>query len=149
VDKLDDTWHDRDFLVLREAARNVDVTPLAHMSGPTARDLADRTGLSVEDTYLAMRALADAGLVQARWPIDEEASEINRLSAEARRMVGLWPTAETAADRMIAALEAIAENTDDEDTRSRARKIRDAMTGAGRDIVVAAAAAAITGQIPT
>ena len=51
---------------------------------------------------------------------------------------------------MIAALEAIADNTDeDEDThRARARKALDALTGAGKHIGLAVATAYATGQIP-
>lgn len=50
---------------------------------------------------------------------------------------------------MIAALEAIAENTDvDDDTRGRARKILEGVTGAGRQIGISVAAAVITGQLP-
>ena len=49
---------------------------------------------------------------------------------------------------MITALEAIADNTDDEDTRTRARKILDSLTGAGKTIGISVATAALTGQIP-
>ena len=70
------------------------------------------------------------------------------VSGEALRQVGMWPTAETAFDRMITALQAIAVNTEDDDTRTRARKILDGLTCAGKSIGLSVATAAITGQIP-
>jgi hypothetical protein len=75
---------------------------------------------------------------------------VSRVSGDARRLVGSWPTPETALDRMIEALEAIAANiATDEDTRSRARKLLDGFQSAGRDVASAAARAAITSHIPT
>lgn len=50
---------------------------------------------------------------------------------------------------MIAALEAIAESTDeDEDTRTRARRVLDGMLAGGKTIGLGVATAAITGQLP-
>jgi hypothetical protein len=63
--------------------------------------------------------------------------------------VGVWPSPESGLDRMIAALEAIANNIkEDEDTRGRARKALDALTGARKHIGLAMATAYATGQIP-
>ncbi|MDN4175619.1 hypothetical protein QWY28_21840 [Nocardioides sp. SOB77] len=57
-------------------------------------------------------------------------------------------TAETALDRMIAALEAIAADTDDEDTRTRARKVIDGLSSAARLICLSVATTMATGQLP-
>jgi hypothetical protein len=73
---------------------------------------------------------------------------VGDITERALTTVGVWPTPETALDRIIAALEAIADNTDDEDTRTRARKILDGLTGTGRQLGIAVAGAAISGQIP-
>jgi DNA-binding Lrp family transcriptional regulator len=144
-DPLQDTWTSRDLPVLREAARLLDsATGWARFS-----QLADATRLSLAEVEAAVSALESDGYITARrvWP--REASRVGSLSAEARRQVGLWPTPESALDRMIAALEAIAANVDeDEDTRSRARKILDGLTGAGREVGIAVVGAAISGQIP-
>jgi len=70
------------------------------------------------------------------------------VSGEALRQVGIWPTAETAFDRMISSFFAVAANTENDDTRARARKILDGLTGAGKTIGLSVATAAITGQIP-
>lgn len=146
TEPLPDAWVSRDLPVLREAARIVDAD--ANFAGARFHEVAEATGLHVDDVLLAARALESAGLVELRLVMPAKAGRFVRISAEARRDVGLWPSPETGLDRMIAALEAIAENTDDDDTRTRARKILDALTGAGKTIGLSVAAAAITGQIP-
>ncbi|HEY8721483.1 hypothetical protein [Pengzhenrongella sp.] len=72
---------------------------------------------------------------------------ITHISAKARRELGLWPSAEAGADRLMAALDALIAQAKPAD-RSRLEKVRDGLVGAGRDMVVSVAAAVITGQIP-
>lgn len=142
---MSDQWNNRDLPVLVASVRGVDVD----FSGIRIHEIASETGLSDETVMLALRALESDGLVEVRWAMPARAARVVRVSGEARRRVGVWPTAETALDRMVAALEAIAQNTDaDEDTRSRARKILEGLSGAGRQIGISVAAAAITGQLP-
>jgi hypothetical protein len=69
------------------------------------------------------------------------------VTADARRLAGLWPTPDTAADRIVIALELLVANAKTDEDRSRARKALEALGGAGRDPSVAVAAAAITGQV--
>lgn len=148
MDTLDDQWDRRDFPVLREIVRNLDTAP--DIPGPSITELAAATGLTPTAARAAAHALDDAGLIRMAWVGGGGLqSQALKISAEARRLAGVWPTPETALDRMVTALEAIAASTSDEDTRTRARKLRDALTGAGRDLGMAAARAAITGQIPT
>lgn len=143
---LVETYSTRDLPVLREAARVLDSE--AGMYGLRFSQLVEATGLPATQVELALRALAEDGLLEVRWAHPREASRIAGLTSAARERVGLWPTPASALERMIAALEAIAQNTDDEDTRTRARKILDGLAGAGRQIGISVAAAALTGQIP-
>jgi hypothetical protein len=148
MDLLDDRWNDREFPVLREAARRFDRDPRLDMV--PLWEISAETKIDVHETQAAARALEGAGLIEMLWAGGAAGSSLVKgISAEARVKVGLWPSPETALDRMVAALEAIAENSSDEDTRSRARKIIDAISGAGRDLGIAVASAAITGQIQT
>lgn len=144
---LDDTWHWREFPVLREAVRGADEDPYL---GIRFDAVAEATGLELMDVVRAAKALEDEGLIEAHRYIGPGASNrFVRVAGEARRRVGSWPTQETALDRIITALEAIAANTDeDDDTRTRARKILEGLAGTGRQIGIAVAGAAITGQIP-
>jgi hypothetical protein len=148
MDKLDDQWNDRDYPVLREIARRIDSDP--RRRGVSLGEIALETKISNDRTLLAAQALDDDGLVKVHWAGGSGIeSLVAGISAEARRLVGLWPSPETGMERMIAALEAIAANTSDEDTRTRAQKLLDGFKSAGRELTLAAGRAFITGQIPT
>lgn len=141
-----DTWSTRDLPVLAASVAGVDAEPVM---GVRFQHLAETTGLDLHDVWLAAKALERDGLVVLReYAGGPTGGSVRGVSGEAHRLVGMWPTEVTALDRMIAALEAIADNTDDEDTRTRARKVLDGLSGAGRTIGLSVATAAITGQIP-
>lgn len=147
-DLLPDRWHDRDFPVLRALTARFEAgsRPLR------APEIAEELGLDVDAVRMSIKRLGDAGYLvrPTNGPrLGSLAGEfVNDITPDALTATGVWPTPESALDRMIAALEAIAANTDDEDTRGRARKILDGLTGAGKSIGISVAAAAITGQIP-
>lgn len=140
---MSDTWHNRDLPVLDAAVTGVDEDQFVDDS-----TIVRATGLSEEDVQRALRALASDNLIK-HGPVlaDGSITLVTGVSGRARRAVGAWPTPETAADRMIAALEQIAANTDDEDTRSRVRKILEGLGGSGRQIAVGVGTAIITGQV--
>ena len=142
---LPDTWHSRDLPVLREVVRLLDETIGAPVR---ATEVETNLAMTEDDVQRAGLALETAGLVQVEGVDQLAVLFFSDVSASARRAAGAWPTPESALDRMVAALEAIAANTDDEDTRTKARKLLDGITGAGRSIALAATTAAVTGQIP-
>lgn len=145
---LPDTWHELDHPVLCDVVRRFDEDAWR----VETRDVAESTGLPEADVRQAFRRLVRGGLLtepplhsrQNGWQYDDVAG----FAPEALTLTGRWPTPELAFDRMVAALEAIA-TTDDEDTRTRARKLLDGLTGAGKQVGLSVAAAAITGQIPS
>lgn len=142
---LPGVWNDRDLPVLTSVVRRIDATgDNVHLA-----DVQGDTWLSEDDVVRAGTNLKRAGLVKV---VDAAGFPVIRFvnfSDDALWIVGLWPTAETALDRMNAALQAIAENTEaDEDTRTRARKVLDGLTGGAKSIGLSVAAAAITGQLP-
>ncbi len=61
--------------------------------------------------------------------------------------VGAWPTPETALDRMLAALDKIAQNTDDSGTRTNAQRTA-AWLRSSATVGLTVASAMITGQLP-
>jgi hypothetical protein len=147
---VEDTWAGRDLLFLRELVDQLQLTPSTDI---TAQGVG--TALSWDDraTLAAFQNLRRGGYLHevAGAPRRGGDTAVDRpldVTEKALRAVGAWPTPETALDRIIAALEAIAENTDDEDTRTRARRILAGFAGAGRQIGIAVAGAAITGQLP-
>lgn len=143
---MTDIWNEEHLPVLDAAVHGVDAD--TQLSGIRIHDIAATTGLTDDQVMRALRALESDALVEVRWAMPARAGRVVRVSGEARRIVGVWPTPGDAFARMIKALEAIAENTDDEDTRTRAKKILDGMTGAGRQIGISVATAVVTGQLP-
>jgi hypothetical protein len=145
TDLLDDVWHSRDLPVLREVCRTKEQQQRGFVD---LKPISESLGLSYEEVTAAALNLERAGLVELLGGFGSGLPHVKDVSEQALREVGLWPSPDTALDRMVAALQAIATNTDDEDTRTRARKILEGFAGAGRQIGVTVAAAALTGQLP-
>jgi hypothetical protein len=146
---LDDTWASRDLPVLKAIAARLDQSPGRPLFIDDLRAaVADQ--MSADDVTRAVTALHDAQIIEAGYsPRRGGVSNIGgvrSISGEGRRLVGMWPTPETALDRMLAALEQIEATSDDPDERSRAARFRDGLLGAGRDLAVEVIAATITRQ---
>lgn len=104
------------------------------------------TGLDVTQVFRALQALEAEGLVEVRWVSPSTRARVVRISGEARRAVGQWPTSETALERTVQALEVIAGNTDHpahEDAATAADAFRHACRA-----LQAVGAAALTGEMP-
>jgi len=137
-----DTWDHRDLPVLRSIVAGIDRG--AHMT-PDA--IVEETGIDEDQVTIAIEALESDGLVIGAPRYAGGIRFVSKVSGEARRKAGSWPTPETGVGRLIAALQDIAENSDSEDHRTRAQKALDALTGAGKQIAVSVASAVITGQV--
>lgn len=143
---LPETWDSRELPVLREAVRLIEADD--GFGSARLGDIALAAGLEEGDVIKSLRALESAGLIEARWAMPAQAARVVQISGRARQLVGQWPSEETALDRMLAALEAIASKTDDPEEKTRVRKFA-AWLGAGATTVgTQVAAAVITGQIP-
>jgi hypothetical protein len=141
---LPDTWSSRDLPVLVEVARHFDrsTDPL------NAWQVAQATGLTAEDVTKAGRALASDDLVEIEIDMDGSA-DFRGISGEARRLTGLWPSPEVAADRLLAALEQAIERAQTPEQRSHLQRALDGILRAGRDVAVGVAGGVLTGQVPT
>ncbi len=83
----------------------------------------EATGLEPEDVVAACRALEATGYVEMRWNMPPgRAASVVRVDERAQQYAGAWPTPESGFDRLIAALEHIAENTEDDDERTQLRQ---------------------------
>jgi hypothetical protein len=140
-----DRWAAQDHAVLVDATRRIEER--GHMVA--IAEVAHALQLDIEDVMRSARNLNRGEYVTVIGGWGGAVTHFQDVTKKGLHETGLWPTPESALDRMIAALEAIADHTDDEDTRTRARKILDGMTGAGRHIGLAAAIAVVTGQLPT
>lgn len=144
--RLDDVCGPRDFPVLVATARLLDQTHRPQMSQSIAKVL----GLDQRDVAAALTNLSHRHLeVRDASTYGERGCYVVGIRPAGLEAVGQWPSPETAADRLIAALEALIDNTaEGSPKQSRLKAARDGLLGAGRDVLVEVAGAAITGRIP-
>lgn len=131
-----DSWNERHLPVLLSAVARFEAGEDVHGS-----HIADDTELTQDVVDRTARELRSMGYLDVRF--SSEGFWVEELSIEARRIAGAWPTPESFAERLIAAVEQglAAAKTDDE--RSRWRKLLDGLTSAGRDVVVNASGSAL------
>ena len=128
-DPLDDVWFTRDLPVLRAIARLVD-SP-AHGGAPYLGQVVPASGLPKPQVAAAARALLQAGYVAALTNVAGEVVRFTGLSAEARRLAGLWPTPQGEWDRLREQLALRAEKAPTEVERSRWQALAAAAEGLG------------------
>lgn len=143
---LDDVWSIRDLPVLVATVRLLDETGRPVQ----ANQISTATGIAEAEVQRALTNLGREHLEVADWGslVGKDWVAIAKTAA-GLRAAGAWPSAEVAADRLIAALEEIIDNTvDGSPKQSRLKAARDALLAAGRDVLVEVAGAAITGRVP-
>ncbi|SDS08177.1 hypothetical protein [Actinopolymorpha singaporensis] len=146
MEPIEDTWYTRDLPLLRATVRLCDKSATG---GASFTGIAAESGMSESEVHAGLRALDHGGyFVKTEGAWGAGIIHVFGVTGEARRVVGSWPSPETAADRIEAALEALAKNAPTEVEKSNARRALEAIRSAGRDVVVSVAAAVITGQIP-
>ncbi|WP_146227998.1 hypothetical protein [Micromonospora sp. S4605] len=140
------TWEERDLLVLRAAVEycedNNDYAEVHHLRG--------RLDLSERDIRKALNALCaeTPKLFQNYWHAPGTGViRVERPTGEARRRLGLWPTPETLADRLVQAMTQAAEQEPDEEKRGRLKTAASWFGNAGRDVLVDVTAAVINRQM--
>jgi hypothetical protein len=144
---LPDVWFTRDLPVLRAIARLVDSSQ--HGSSPYLLGaVVPASGLPKAEVVAAAQALAAAGYIE---PLTNHAGDIVRItaiSAEARRLAGLWPTPQGEWDRLLEQLAARALNAATDVERSRWRAFAEAATAVGPDDGALLMSALIGGYVP-
>ena len=127
---LADTWFSRDLPVLRAIARLVD-EPTHGGSPYLLGAVVPASGLPKAEVVAAAKALAAAGYIE---PLTNHAGDIVRItaiSAEARRLAGLWPTPQGEWDRLLEQLTVRAANAPTDVERERWRTFADAAAAVG------------------
>ena len=143
---LPDVWFTRDLPVLRAIVRLLDEPP--HGSAPYLGAVVPASGLPRPQVVSAANALVTAGYAQA---LTNHAGEIVRftaISAEARRLAGLWPTPQGEWERLLEQLEARASQAMTEVERGRWRAMADAAAALGPDDGALLMSALIGGYVP-
>jgi hypothetical protein len=128
---LDDVWTTRDLPILLELARRLD------------------GGIDDRQAAVAAAALEDAGYIDGVHVEEMRGPLIaTHVTEKARREVGLWPSAETGVDRLVAALDVLAEQAEDEEERTRWQRFREHVTRNGAQVGWSLVTAVLTGQLP-
>jgi len=147
LDPLPDTWFTRDLPVLRAIARLVDAPE--HGGSPYLLGaVVPASGLPKTEVVVAAKALASAGYIE---PLTNHAGDIVRItaiSAEARRLAGLWPTPQGEWDRLLEQLAARAERAPTEVERARWRAFSEAAVAVGAHDGALLMSALIGGYVP-
>ncbi len=139
---MEDTWTNRDLPVLDATVRLLDTSFF-----PRARDIAAAAGMDIETTGRALETLAGTYVDLSLSMGGPESWNVSAVSAEARRAVGQWPTAESLITRLAEAFSAAAEREPDQKKKNRLRSIAGMLGGAGRDIAVEVAAKVVEHQM--
>ncbi|MBN1093149.1 hypothetical protein JKP75_11650 [Blastococcus sp. TML/M2B] len=144
---LPDTWFTRDLPVLRAIARLVDAPE--HGGSPYLLGaVVPASGLPKADVVVAAKALAAGGYIE---PLTNHAGEIVRItaiSAEARRLAGLWPTPQGEWDRLLEQLAARAANAPTDVERQRWGAFADAAAAVGEEAGALLMQSLIGGYVP-
>ncbi|MGY1916554.1 hypothetical protein [Blastococcus sp. SYSU DS0973] len=144
---LPDVWFTRDLPVLRAIARLVDEPK--HGGAPyLLGSVVPGSGLPKAEVIAAAKALASAGYIE---PLTNHAGDIVRItaiSAEARRLAGLWPTPQGEWERLLEQLTARAEKAPTDVERQRWRAFADAAAAVGEHDGALLMSALIGGYVP-
>lgn len=131
-----DRWNTRDLPVLKAAVEIFD----QEGRNASAAELGEATGLDHDTVQQALRALyLEPYFEKGRNAFSGHILGVGAPTGAAMRTAGLWPTPETQLERMIAALEAAAEDDDRQpEERSRLRNIAQSLKGAAYSIAIGA-----------
>lgn len=143
---LPGVWFTRDLPVLRAVARLVDGPE--HGGNPYLGQVVPASGLPKADVLAAARSLASAGLVEVLTTYSGEIVRFTGISAEARRLAGVWPTPQGEWDRLLEQLRARAANAPTDVERERWQRFADAAAEVGDDDGALLMAALVGGYVP-
>ena len=143
---LDDVWFTRDLPVLRAIARLVD-SP-AHGGAPYLGQVVPASGLPKAEVTAAARALVSAGYVEALTNVAGDVVRFTGMTAEARRLAGLWPTPQGEWDRLLEQLETRAQKAPTEVERARWQEFARAARAVGSDDGALLMSALVGGYVP-
>jgi hypothetical protein len=143
---LADAWFARDLPVLRAIARLVDGPEFG--GAPYLGQVVPASGLPKAEVTAAARALLSAGYVEALTNYAGEIVRFTGISAEARRLAGLWPTPQGEWERLVEQLAVRAENAPTDVERQRWQALAEAAGALGNDDGALLMAALIGGYVP-
>jgi hypothetical protein len=130
---VEDTWAARDVPVLRSVVELLD-----HSYMVTVSDIAGRTGLELAEVARSLEAMDPTFLDFRKTETGGDPTfwYVNRVTPEARRAVGQWPTAEGLIDRLVTALNEAANREEDAERHLQLRQAAGLLGETVRDVAV-------------
>jgi hypothetical protein len=138
---VEDTWAVRDIPVL-----NAVVALLEQSYMVTVSDIAGRTGLDLADVARSLDALGPTYVDFRKTETGGDPTfwYVHKVTPEARKAVGQWPTAESLIDRLARAFRAEADGEQDFERQYQLRQAAELLSATVHDVAVRVAAT-ITG----
>ncbi len=132
----EDTWNNRDLPVLKAAVELYEEKG----RGPRVSAVEERTGFDPDTVQRALRALySEPYFEEVRMASGVGYIMVGKPTSAALRVAGQWPTPEAQLERMVAALEAAANDEGrDEEERSRFQQAKLTLKGAAYQIAIGA-----------
>lgn len=130
---MEDTWVSRDLPVLDAVVRLLDGgafrVSVADVVGETSFDpkAVDRAFTALDGLYVTDYTQFATGGIPDNW-------YVTGVTAEARRVVGQWPTAEGLAARLAEAFSQAADEEKDPERKSRLRQLASFLGETGKDL---------------
>ena len=139
--RLNDVWLSRDYPMLVEIMRIVEEEGLSIQAFQWKHILETE-----EDQQRALYALRARGLIETR-ELASYIDSITNVSGEAYTLVGLHPSGEDLKERLVSALEQLAEKTSDPAEASKLTQAAKQFGMLSRDVAAGVAAALPHGQL--
>lgn len=136
TDQLNDVWANRDYPVLREITRQLDES-----SSPIhPSDLNASLGMSADVLQSALQALRRRGFIEVEaaesYGGGSQVIAIVDVAGAAYLVTGLHPDTDEQLSGLVQLLQQAAEQSPDEDERTRLRRAADAIGSVSRDVMV-------------
>lgn len=148
---LSDRWHSREFPVLLEAARALDVGQAVDPG-----TIATALGTETSEVQAALSALVEARYLHKHRPQADDPSRQRlawrvfpdwyELAERGRRAVGLWPSGESA-DTLVDLLRKAEDLTEDPEEKTLIRRASGALGSVSREVLTDVLAAVARSQI--
>lgn len=131
TERLEDVWISRDYPVLREVTLRIDAG-----DRPTLDEVRAALGFDTVTMVRATRALDRRHLVDGVRTAEHGIVRFTDVSGQAYLFTGLHPDADDALSGLVQLLQQAADQTTDEEERSRIRRAADGLRGVSRDVMV-------------
>ena len=127
-----DTWSWREQPLLEIALREIDERGRDQV---TFEALAEETGFELRIVSTAMRALEEAGYIEAYYA-GAFSGLVVAVTERTRRHLGSWPSPESLVDQLARAFTMAADDEAEPERKSQLRAVAEGLGGAGRTVAV-------------